>query len=52
MATWKQFAAEAPDLAYAVRARFEAAKHHVLATLRADGSPRSAVPRSGSRAMT
>jgi hypothetical protein len=40
LATWKQFAAEAPDLAYAVRARFEVAKHHVLATLRADGSPR------------
>jgi hypothetical protein len=37
---WKEFAAEAPELASAVRARFEAARHHVLATLRADGSPR------------
>jgi hypothetical protein len=40
MATWEQFAEEAPDLAGAVRARFEATKHHVLATLRRDGSPR------------
>lgn len=40
MATWRQFADEAPELAGAVRARFEAAKHHVLATLRSDGSPR------------
>jgi hypothetical protein len=40
MATWEQFSSEAPDLASAVRARFEAAKHHVLATLRRDGSPR------------
>ena len=40
MATWEQFALEAPDLAAAVRARFEASKHHVLATLRRDGSPR------------
>ncbi|WP_046469043.1 pyridoxamine 5'-phosphate oxidase family protein [Allosalinactinospora lopnorensis] len=38
--TWRQFADEAPDLAAAVRARFEAAKHHVLATLRKDGAPR------------
>ena len=40
MATWVEFAAEAPELAAAVRARFEATKHHVLATLRRDGSPR------------
>ena len=40
MATWHQFEEEAPDLAKAVRARFEATKHHVLATLRRDGSPR------------
>lgn len=40
MATWKQFEQEAPELAAAVRARFEATKHHVLATLRRDGSPR------------
>jgi Pyridoxamine 5'-phosphate oxidase len=40
MATWQQFEEEAPDLAKAVRERFEATKHHVLATLRRDGSPR------------
>lgn len=40
MATWKEFETEAPDLAKAVAARFTAHKHHVLATLRADGSPR------------
>ncbi|MGH8975430.1 MAG: pyridoxamine 5'-phosphate oxidase family protein [Acidimicrobiia bacterium] len=40
MATWRQFSDEAPELAAAVRARLAAAKHHVLATLRADGSPR------------
>lgn len=40
MTTWQQFTEHAPDLAAAVRARFEAATHHVIATLRADGSPR------------
>ncbi|MEU9074313.1 pyridoxamine 5'-phosphate oxidase family protein [Kitasatospora sp. NPDC004745] len=40
MATWQDFEQEAPDLAPLVRARFEAEKHHVLATLRKDGSPR------------
>src|SRR5690349_5515285 len=40
MATWEQFSAEAPDLAEKIKARFTATKHHVLATLRADGSPR------------
>ncbi len=40
MATWQQFADDAPELAAAVRARFEATKHHVLATLRPDGAPR------------
>jgi hypothetical protein len=40
MASWEQFTLDAPALAVAVRARFEATKHHVLATLRADGSPR------------
>ncbi|MGW4896639.1 pyridoxamine 5'-phosphate oxidase family protein [Kitasatospora sp. NPDC004240] len=40
MATWQDFEQQAPDLAPAVRARFEANKHHVLATLRKDGSPR------------
>ncbi|HEX2042242.1 MAG TPA: pyridoxamine 5'-phosphate oxidase family protein [Acidimicrobiales bacterium] len=37
---WGEFAREAPELAAAVRARFEAARHHVIATLRSDGSPR------------
>ncbi|GGS76431.1 pyridoxamine 5'-phosphate oxidase [Planobispora rosea] len=40
MVTWQQFESEAGDLASAVRARFEAAESHVLATLRKDGSPR------------
>ncbi|MGX1804559.1 pyridoxamine 5'-phosphate oxidase family protein [Nocardia sp. NPDC055321] len=40
MATWDQFASEAPDLAARVRERFEAHKTHVLATLRRDGAPR------------
>lgn len=40
LASWQQFEAEAPELAAAVRARFDAARHHVLATLRQDGSPR------------
>ena len=40
LADWRQFAAEAPTLATAVRARFEANTSHVLATLRRDGSPR------------
>ncbi|MFC7342588.1 pyridoxamine 5'-phosphate oxidase family protein [Saccharopolyspora griseoalba] len=40
MTDWEEFAAEEPELAATVRARLEAAQHHVLATLRADGSPR------------
>ena len=40
MATWQQFENEDPGLAAAVKARFLAAKHHVLATVRSDGSPR------------
>ena len=40
MTTYDDFTREAPELAAAVRARFEAEKHHVLATLRRDGSPR------------
>ncbi|MBY4129705.1 pyridoxamine 5'-phosphate oxidase family protein [Rhodococcus fascians] len=40
MTTWNEFRAAAPNLASAVQARFTAHKHHVLATLRADGSPR------------
>lgn len=40
MSNWREFSAAAPDLAAAVEARFTATKHHVLATLRRDGSPR------------
>ncbi|MGI5330145.1 pyridoxamine 5'-phosphate oxidase family protein [Actinomadura nitritigenes] len=40
MATWEQFEEEAAELAASVRQRFEAAKTHVLATVRKDGSPR------------
>jgi hypothetical protein len=40
MATWREFAEAEPRLARAVRKRFEATKHHVLATVRVDGSPR------------
>ncbi|GAB7190345.1 pyridoxamine 5'-phosphate oxidase family protein [Kineococcus sp. NUM-3379] len=39
-ASWAQVEAAAPDLAAAVEARLRAHKHHVLATLRRDGSPR------------
>lgn len=39
-APWSGFAAAEPTMAAAVIARFEATKHHVLATLRADGAPR------------
>lgn len=40
MATWQDFSEGAPELAAAIRSRFEATKHHVLATLRRDGAPR------------
>ncbi len=40
MTTWKDFESAAPALANGVAARFSANKHHVLATLRQDGSPR------------
>lgn len=40
MASWKTFCDEAPELAPEVEARFRANKHHIIATLRADGSPR------------
>ena len=39
--SWSRFAAESPELAAKVRARFEAHPHHVIATVRADGSPRA-----------
>ncbi|MFE6188229.1 pyridoxamine 5'-phosphate oxidase family protein [Streptomyces sp. NPDC056465] len=38
--TWQDFRAAEPALADTVRKRFQQYKHHVLATLRADGSPR------------
>ena len=38
--SWQTFRTEAPDLAARVEARFTAHKHHVMATLRRDGSPR------------
>ena len=37
---WHTFAADAPQLARDARAQFESARHHVLASLRKDGSPR------------
>lgn len=40
MTTWAQFENEAGEFAALVRARFEAAETHILATLRKDGSPR------------
>jgi hypothetical protein len=40
MTTWGDFAREAPDLAQGVQARFEVTGLALVATLRADGSPR------------
>ena len=40
MASWEELAAEAPDLARRVEARFAASRHNLVATLRRDGSPR------------
>jgi len=40
MATWGDFAAAEPELAEAVRRRFDAGVHKTIATLRRDGSPR------------
>lgn len=40
MTTWSEFARDHPTIAAAVLARLTAHKHHVLATVRADGSPR------------
>jgi hypothetical protein len=40
IASWAEVEEAAPWFAAAVRARFEAHRHHVLATLRRDGSPR------------
>lgn len=40
MATWDDFAAQAPGLAAEIRRRFESNLHHVMGTVRPDGSPR------------
>ncbi len=40
MSSWQQFHDEAPGLADKVLRRLTAHKHHVMATIRADGSPR------------
>ncbi len=40
MGSWQEVEAAVPELAAVVRAAFDAHKHKVLATLRADGSPR------------
>jgi hypothetical protein len=40
MANWEKVAAAEPEFTDRVRALFDAHKHKVLATLRADGSPR------------
>jgi hypothetical protein len=40
VATWQVLETEAPEMASAARERFDAHRHKLLATLRADGSPR------------
>jgi hypothetical protein len=40
VARWEEIEGEVPDLARAVKARFDAHRHKLLATLRRDGSPR------------
>jgi hypothetical protein len=40
MTSWEEVTRAEPELAAAVRARFDAHRHKVLGTLRADGSPR------------
>jgi len=40
MTTWGEFAQASPAFEQRVRALFEAHRHHTLATVRADGSPR------------
>ena len=39
--SWAQFSAESPDLATAIRTRFESHLHHVIATVSASGAPRA-----------
>jgi Pyridoxamine 5'-phosphate oxidase len=40
MASWQDFVDSAPDFASRVQGLFTARKHHTMATLRKDGSPR------------
>lgn len=40
MSSWNEIETDAPDLASAVQARFDATLHKTLATIRRDGSPR------------
>jgi hypothetical protein len=40
MATWSDFERARPELAAAIRGRFEQGRDHLLATIRRDGSPR------------
>ena len=40
MPSWDELAAEAPELATRVQARFAASRHNLVATLRRDGAPR------------
>jgi hypothetical protein len=40
VARWEEVEREVPDLARSVKARFDAHRHKLLATLRQDGSPR------------
>jgi hypothetical protein len=40
VATWRDVMGAAPELAGTVEARFRAHRHHTLATVRRDGSPR------------
>jgi hypothetical protein len=40
MATWREFEAEAPELAARAREFLDAGKHKTIATLRRDGAPR------------
>ncbi|MCM3923202.1 pyridoxamine 5'-phosphate oxidase family protein [Frankia sp. AiPs1] len=39
--SWRDFESAHPTLAGTVRTRFKAFRHHILATIRADGSPRT-----------
>jgi hypothetical protein len=38
--SWRTFADEAPELATVVEGRFAAHLHHIIGTIRADGTPR------------